>query len=43
MVVLLRFVIVSMGILAVIVNWLTNPLTLYLVRKENRRYNVNNI
>lgn len=40
MVVLLKFVIASMGILAVVVNWLVNPLTVYLVRKENRRSNV---
>lgn len=36
MVALLRFVIASMAILAVLVNWLMAPLTVYLVRKESK-------
>ncbi len=39
MVALLKFVTVSMAILAVLVNWLISPLTVYLVRQEERKYN----
>jgi len=39
MVALLKFVTASMAVLAVLVNWMISPITVYLVRKEERKYN----